>query len=141
VIHPFCGKNGTDAYGFQHSKELLFLVEEFFVGNLKKTGTTKPPIEAKSMFVSIEEVADHDTPEDCCVVFFEVPVYDMSTYSCSHPGPGAAVIHPFCGHDGTEGFGPFHKKDLLKRVKFDIVYSQRVVFKRPHCRIQLYGHC
>jgi cytochrome b involved in lipid metabolism len=120
VIHTFCGKNGTDAYGFQHSKDLLFLVEEFLIGKVEETRTTKPSIEAKDIFVSLEELAEHDTPEDCWVAFFEV-VYDMTTYSYSHPGPGAAAIHPFCGDDGTEGIRPFHKPDLLTRVDSEIV--------------------
>jgi cytochrome b involved in lipid metabolism len=133
VIHPYCGTNGTMAYAGAHPESLLLSVENEIIGPLEETtlapvetptpSPTPPPVEttAPSPFgVTLEELAMHDTADDCWVLFYDT-VYDMTDYAYQHPGPGETVIHPYCGDNGTTAYMGVHQKGLLSKVEDEIL--------------------
>jgi cytochrome b involved in lipid metabolism len=67
--------------------------------------------------VSLDELALHDTVEDCWVAYHG-KVYDQTTYANQHPG-GASVITNQCGTDGTDAYAIFHSENLLQSIKGD----------------------
>jgi len=115
AIHPYCGVNGTDAFAGAHDKSYLDRIEDLLVGPLASNSPTEPPTSETTM--SEEEVAEHDTPEDCWIVFYD-SVYNMTQYAYTHPGPAEEAIHPWCGLDGTTAYDVFHKENLLSKVEF-----------------------
>jgi cytochrome b involved in lipid metabolism len=115
AIHPYCGASGTDAFAAVHEQAYLDRIEDLVVGPLEPNSATEPPIDATD--VSAEEVARHNSPEDCWIVFYD-SVYDMTQYSYSHPGPAEASIHPWCGLDGTTAYDAFHEESLLSKVQY-----------------------
>jgi cytochrome b involved in lipid metabolism len=119
AIHPYCGINGTDAFANVHEKSYLESIDDLNVGTLEATNSpgsspTGPP---QATVISDEEVAEHDTPEDCWVIFHE-SVYDMTKYALTHPGPGAEAIHPWCGLDGTTAFDAVHPESYLSKIQY-----------------------
>lgn len=54
----------------------------------------------------MNEVATHNTPQDCWSVV-DGKVYDLTQWIDKHPG-GAVVIKALCGKDGTAGFTSKH---------------------------------
>ena len=61
---------------------------------------------------SAEEVAHHDSEEDCWLVIGGV-VYDVTPFLRSHPG-GIAIVLPYAGRDATRIFHELHDLDFLK---------------------------
>ena len=121
VIHPYCGMNGTDAFASNHDKSYLDMIEDLFVGTMAEDSpTTEPP--ASETVVSDKVLAEHDSPQDCWVAFYE-SVYDMTQYAYTHPGPGEEAIHQWCGLDGTTAFDAFHQQSLLSKVEYAKVGS------------------
>jgi cytochrome b involved in lipid metabolism len=115
AIHPYCGVSGTDAFAAVHEKSYLVRIEDLVVGPFDPNSATEPPMSATD--ISAQEVAQHDSPGDCWIVFYD-SVYDMTQYAYSHPGPGEASIHPWCGLDGTTAYDAFHKESLLSKVEY-----------------------
>ena len=64
-------------------------------------GTAGPEQTAQSAGYSLDQVAEHDTLEDCWMAI-EGAVYDLSDYVPRHPTP-PSVIEPWCGREATEG--------------------------------------
>lgn len=116
AIHPWCGGNGTDAFAGAHDKTYLERIGNLSVGSLEANYPTPEPPQSLPVF-SDDVVAEHDTPEDCWVVFYD-SVYDMTQYAYAHPGPGKEAIHPWCGLDGTVAFDVFHKQTELAIVAY-----------------------
>lgn len=52
-------------------------------------------IKAKMGMISMEEVAKHNSPDDCWVVLHG-QVYDLTEFHASHPG-GSAIITDYAG--------------------------------------------
>lgn len=78
------------------------------------TTMSEPPattIEA----VTLDELASHDSPNDCWVLFYDL-VYDLTEYAYRHPVVGEDAIHPYCGTNGTDAFAGAHDKSYLGRV-------------------------
>ena len=61
---------------------------------------------------SAEEVAQHDSEDDCWLVIGGV-VYDVTPFLRSHPG-GIAIVLPYAGRDATRIFHELHDLDFLK---------------------------
>jgi cytochrome b involved in lipid metabolism len=146
IIFVDCGRDGTAAYDAYHPKSYLLEVEDDKVGIIDTPThppmSTDPPVSTEPPIVPtnqtllpttpepttvvteqpgirLEEVAEHATPEDCWVVFYE-HVYDMTEYAELHPdGPGS--IWPTCGTDGTKAYEVYHERDLLLAVQHYIV--------------------
>lgn len=64
--------------------------------------------------LSMEEVAKHNTKEDCWVVLYG-KAYDLTKFARVHPG-GAKLIHDCAGMDGTALFDPIHPKDIMDKL-------------------------
>lgn len=69
------------------------------------TEATPAPIAADEGY-TLEEVAQHATPESCWIVVDQT-VYDVTDWIPQHPG-GADRIIPLCGTDATSAFGAQH---------------------------------
>eukprot|EP00545_Synedropsis_sp_CCMP1620_P009968 CAMPEP_0119028784 /NCGR_PEP_ID=MMETSP1176-20130426/39534_1 /TAXON_ID=265551 /ORGANISM="Synedropsis recta cf, Strain CCMP1620" /LENGTH=197 /DNA_ID=CAMNT_0006985005 /DNA_START=41 /DNA_END=634 /DNA_ORIENTATION=- len=61
--------------------------------------------------ISMEEVAEHNTPEDCWMVLHD-QVFDFTEYAPTHPG-GDAIITSNAGTDASATYGMFHTEALL----------------------------
>ena len=64
--------------------------------------------------VTMEQVRAHSVEADCWVVL-NGNVYDMTSYSNSHPG-GSSFITDLCAQDGTDLYDAFHPIGLLRTI-------------------------
>ncbi|CAK9017258.1 unnamed protein product [Durusdinium trenchii] len=62
----------------------------------------------------MEEVAKHNTKEDCWVVLYG-KAYDLTKFAKVHPG-GAKLITDAAGMDATQIFDPIHPKDIMDKL-------------------------
>merc|ERR1740139_555237 len=62
----------------------------------------------------MEEVAKHNSKEDCWVVLYG-KAYDLTKFGRAHPG-GAALIYDNGGKDATAIFDPIHPKDIMDKL-------------------------
>jgi L-lactate dehydrogenase (cytochrome) len=69
---------------------------------------------ASDKVLSMEEVAKHNTKEDCWVVLYG-KAYDLSKFARVHPG-GAKLITDAAGMDATAQFDPIHPKDIMDKL-------------------------
>lgn len=61
-----------------------------------------------------DEVAKHNTAEDCWVVL-NGQAYDLSSFMSEHPG-GAGIIMKYAGRDASKAFNPLHPKDIVNTL-------------------------
>jgi len=61
--------------------------------------------------ITLEELAAHDTPEDCWVAIHG-KVYDLTDFAPEHP-PGVKSITRLGGTDGTAAFHAVHNRGML----------------------------
>mmetsp|Transcript_106316 Transcript_106316/g.280476 ORF Transcript_106316/g.280476 Transcript_106316/m.280476 type:complete len:516 (+) Transcript_106316:81-1628(+) len=64
--------------------------------------------------LSMDEVAKHNTKEDCWVVLYG-KAYDLGKFAKVHPG-GAKLIFDCAGKDATAVFDPIHPKDIMQKL-------------------------
>eukprot|EP00933_Yihiella_yeosuensis_P045475 TRINITY_DN4085_c0_g1_i1.p1 TRINITY_DN4085_c0_g1~~TRINITY_DN4085_c0_g1_i1.p1 ORF type:complete len:512 (+),score=164.96 TRINITY_DN4085_c0_g1_i1:79-1614(+) len=64
--------------------------------------------------LTMDEVAKHNTKEDCWVVLYG-KAYDLSKFAKVHPG-GAKLITDAAGMDATALFDPIHPKDIMDKL-------------------------
>jgi len=64
--------------------------------------TPGQPTETPPAVISSQEVAKHNSRNDCWIIVSS-KVYDVSGYLSSHPG-GAGTIAPYCGKEATHAF-------------------------------------
>eukprot|EP00933_Yihiella_yeosuensis_P004233 TRINITY_DN108609_c0_g1_i1.p1 TRINITY_DN108609_c0_g1~~TRINITY_DN108609_c0_g1_i1.p1 ORF type:complete len:512 (-),score=165.88 TRINITY_DN108609_c0_g1_i1:192-1727(-) len=64
--------------------------------------------------LTMEEVAKHNTKDDCWVVLYG-KAYDLSKFAKVHPG-GAKLITDAAGMDATALFDPIHPKDIMDKL-------------------------
>ena len=64
--------------------------------------------------LSMEDVAKHNTKEDCWVVLYG-KAYDLTKFAKVHPG-GAKLITDAAGMDATALFDPIHPKDIMDKL-------------------------
>jgi L-lactate dehydrogenase (cytochrome) len=62
----------------------------------------------------MEEVAKHNTKEDCWVVLYN-QAWDLGKFARAHPG-GAKLIFDAAGMDATALFDPIHPKDIMQKL-------------------------
>ena len=60
------------------------------------------------------EVAQHDS-RDSAWLIIDDGVYDVTTFSGSHPG-GAAILLSMAGQDATAEFDAFHERDAVEKL-------------------------
>ena len=73
--------------------------------------------------IDFAKLSQHNTPDDCWVIFDNNIVYDVTTYAPTH-NPGAVYITSLCGTDGTDGTSHFnlaHPLGFLSFVAQDMV--------------------
>jgi succinate dehydrogenase/fumarate reductase flavoprotein subunit len=68
--------------------------------------------DAETRQVSVGDLAQHNTPEDCWVAIHGV-VYDLTEFAEEHPA-GPDSIHNLAGKDGTEAFATVHNRNILE---------------------------
>ncbi|KAI2512454.1 hypothetical protein MHU86_1907 [Fragilaria crotonensis] len=71
----------------------------------------KHVIEKKDRNVTMDEVRQHNTDDDCWVVIHGV-VYDLTDFAEEHPG-GAESVRVLAGQDGTEAFAAIHNQQIM----------------------------
>lgn len=64
--------------------------------------------------VTAEEVAQHNTKEDCWVIILG-KVYNITEWAPHHPG-GAGVARMYAGKDATAEFGDYHSKAAVAHM-------------------------
>ncbi|CAE7504146.1 CYB2 [Symbiodinium natans] len=69
---------------------------------------------ASDKVLAMEEVAKHNTKEDCWVVLYG-KAYDLTKFAKVHPG-GAKLITDAAGMDATAIFDPIHPKDIMDKL-------------------------
>lgn len=110
TIIPHCGTDATAAFFAEagHNQRLLDrLVARYAVGsacglNGATAVESKPATPVDNVCFSINEVFNHDRPNDCWQILYG-RVYDFTDYARRHPG-GADEIVEECGNDATEEF-------------------------------------
>ncbi|KAK2584455.1 hypothetical protein KPH14_006831 [Odynerus spinipes] len=83
--------------------------------------------------ISLDEVAWHDTPNDCWLVIYDF-VYDCTDLLKTHPG-GQDVLLEYAGRDATLGFvGTGHSKgarEILERYLIGELPIEQRIFRVP----------
>mmetsp|Transcript_17848 Transcript_17848/g.40109 ORF Transcript_17848/g.40109 Transcript_17848/m.40109 type:complete len:514 (+) Transcript_17848:71-1612(+) len=69
---------------------------------------------ASTKVLSMEEVAKHNTKEDCWVVLYG-KAYDLTKFAKVHPG-GSKLIFDCAGKEATALFDPIHPKDIMDKL-------------------------
>lgn len=64
--------------------------------------------------VTREEVARHNTPDDCWIIVAG-KVYDISEWAPHHPG-GAGIARMYAGKDSTAQFGDYHSSEAVAHL-------------------------
>jgi cytochrome b involved in lipid metabolism len=96
-----------------------------------KSGIEKSRDELRT--ISLEEVAWHDTPDDCWLVIHDY-VYDCTEFLKNHPG-GQDVLLEYAGRDATLAFiGTGHSavaRTILDRYKIGELPPKERIFRTP----------
>lgn len=69
---------------------------------------------ASTKKISWEELAKHNTTEDCWVAI-NGKVYDLTSFLEEHPA-GPKIITRQAGKDGTDAFDPYHAPDIIETL-------------------------
>lgn len=72
-----------------------------------------PKLDMSKPAISPDEVAKHNSPEDCWVVI-DGYVYDLSEFAPVHPG-GPVIIKTNAGKDVSAIFDPLHAPDAIEK--------------------------
>ena len=72
----------------------------------------------KNKEYTLEDVAKHNTENDCWVVLFD-KVYDVTKFLAEHPG-GKPAIMLYAGKDATDEFDMMHQPSVLKKYGPDL---------------------
>ena len=83
--------------------------------------------ECPGPFISLEEVEQHNTEEDCWMIV-EHNVYDITEYAQDHPG--GDVIYSEMGTDATEAFSIFPNFFRALFTRCDIISKFSQFFKK-----------
>ncbi len=68
---------------------------------------TSPTSESEASGITLDEVATHNSPDDCWTAV-DGKVYDLTEFVSQHPG-GSDRIENICGVDGTSAFKGQHR--------------------------------
>mmetsp|Transcript_7142 Transcript_7142/g.15448 ORF Transcript_7142/g.15448 Transcript_7142/m.15448 type:complete len:517 (+) Transcript_7142:98-1648(+) len=69
---------------------------------------------ASTKTLTMDEVAKHNTKEDCWVVLYG-KAYDLTKFAKVHPG-GSKLIFDCAGKEATALFDPIHPKDIMDKL-------------------------
>ena len=74
-----------------------------------------PPTPASgTLRVTLEEVAQHNSRDDCWMVI-SGKVYDITNWAPHHPG-GAGIARMYAGKDATAEFSDFHSAEAVAHM-------------------------
>nr|ATI22170.1 delta-5 desaturase 1 [Brachionus koreanus]QBO56256.1 fatty acid desaturase 5/6-5 [Brachionus koreanus] len=90
------------------------------ISAVEKFRLQRPSDSAMKNLISWEEVAKHNTKNDCWIVVNNI-VYNMSNFRKKHPG-GSKILEFYAGQDATEVFNAFHK-DFDRVAKYSKTYQ------------------
>lgn len=83
--------------------------------------------------ISLDEIAWHDTPDDCWVAIYDY-VYDCTDFVKNHPG-GQDILLEYAGRDATLAFiGTGHSKvakQILERYLIGELPLSERIFRTP----------
>lgn len=93
----------------------------------------------KGRFFTADEVARHNTKEDCWTIF-EGKVYDVTTYLDDHPG-GADRLLSVAGRDGTTDFNKAEHSGNARNIRDKYLLGNLKGYNPPKPRIssELWG--
>ena len=87
---------------------------EVSLDSIPNEAEVAPIAAAPSPHLTRAEVAQHDS-RDSAWLIIDDGVYDVTTFSGSHPG-GAAILLSMAGQDATAGFDAFHERDAVEKL-------------------------
>lgn len=129
VLIKYAGKDATQAFeDQQHSDYAVSIRDSFFVGNIDTTSsklsdspskTLEPDTKKHTKEYTYEEVAKHNTPEDCWIVVHG-KVYDPLPFLNEHPG-GPTVITNRAGKDCSKAFDEVGHTELATKQMKDLL--------------------
>ena len=118
------GKDATIQFLDQnHSEYAVSIRNSYIVGKIENQPNpfvqeiTKKPKEIKEY--TYEEVAKHNTPEDCWIVIHK-KIYDPIAFLNDHPG-GPTVITNRAGKDATQAFDEVGHTELAQKQMKDLL--------------------
>jgi cytochrome b involved in lipid metabolism len=89
-----------------------------------------------SLRVTVEEVAQHNKPDDCWIII-NGKVYDVTKFLAEHPG-GKKVLLNVAGKDATKQFESLHKPETLRKYGSSLLIGEIVETKeRNNTQISL----
>jgi cytochrome b involved in lipid metabolism len=80
-----------------------------------------------SLRVTVEEVAQHNKPDDCWIII-NGKVYDVTKFLAEHPG-GKKVLLNVAGQDATKQFESLHKPETLRKYGPSLLIGEIVETK------------
>ena len=87
---------------------------EVSLDSIPNEAEVAPIAAAPSPHLTRAEVAQHDS-RDSAWLIIDDGVYDVTTFSGSHPG-GAAILLSMAGQDATAEFDAFHERDAVEKL-------------------------
>lgn len=78
--------------------------------------TTTPPPPPNILTLTLEQIASHNTLQDCWLIVSEY-VYEVTSYIDDHPGSTDDILY-YCGTDGTVGFQTKDKVNAKDHTAF-----------------------
>ena len=90
---------------------------------------TESQTDASSTGITMDDVAKHNTPEDCWTVV-EGKVLDLTSYINQHPG-GAGFLKLLCGEDGTKAFLGEHSGQQTPMAQLDALVIGTLADAQP----------
>jgi cytochrome b involved in lipid metabolism len=76
--------------------------------------STLRPLHGPSSVITLSDLGQHDTPEDCWIVIYQA-VYDVTEYAQHHPNPQFITLH--CGRDVSALYESVHAVSMLKIIQ------------------------
>lgn len=106
----------------------VILMYQMKYNAIKQTQTVVTPTQAPEMTFTLEDVAEHNTKEDCWQVIDGV-VYNFTEYISSGDHPGGGAMIKDCGTDATEAYQnrPPHSEyatSLLPEYKLGVLVEE-----------------
>uniref|UniRef100_A0A7S0QX03 Cytochrome b5 heme-binding domain-containing protein n=1 Tax=Pyramimonas obovata TaxID=1411642 RepID=A0A7S0QX03_9CHLO len=93
---------------------VLLIIVAVKLSKPKKPAARVAPKSAEKKTFTREDVAKHNTREDCWIILKD-KVYDITSYVDDHPGADAILNN--AGGDSTEGFhGPQHPERVFHMI-------------------------
>ncbi|KAF4691509.1 hypothetical protein FOZ60_015371 [Perkinsus olseni] len=132
AILTFAGRDATHEFNMIHPPDVIEkYAPEAIIGELGVAAPAGAPAAAAAPAAPIpangktlEEVAKHNTKEDCWVVI-NGQVLDVTEFLPDHPGGDLAIL-TFAGRDATNEFNMIHPPDVIEKYAADSILGPLV---------------